>query len=137
MSFESASSNSEIPLLTFNSLYNILREEKKNKSLQELPEKFYQSVSEYIKSKKQEIKKLMSDESKKDKLNREKITYNNSRKIINEIFSIRATKISEIAIKNKIYGDEFLATDNILNEEKEFFEEVISSTRKLQKVTEK
>jgi len=46
----------ELPLLTFNSLYNLLREEKKSKSLTFLPEFFYESLNNFLDEKKKRLK---------------------------------------------------------------------------------
>src|SRR3989338_9016905 len=70
LSYENASI--ELPLLTFNSLYNILREEKRVKSLQKLPEGFYEALEKFIDDKKTEIKKLKENLEEKDKLMKEK-----------------------------------------------------------------
>ena len=51
-------SHSELPLLTFNSLYNLLREEKKIKSLQKIPEMFYEALDKFLEDKKNEIKRI-------------------------------------------------------------------------------
>ena len=63
-------SSPEMPLLTFNSLYNILREEKKSKKLYKLPDLFYEALNEFLTSKKQEIEKLKKEENI-DKLKKE------------------------------------------------------------------
>ena len=55
---DTQSSSQELPLLTFNSLYNVLREEKKGKSLQQLPELFYEALEKFLTDKKEEIKRL-------------------------------------------------------------------------------
>ncbi len=52
MSVTEISSSIELPLLTFNSIYNILREEKRLKSLQKLPEGFYEAFEKFIDDKK-------------------------------------------------------------------------------------
>ena len=113
--------SNEMPLLTFNSLYNILREEKRTKKLQKLPELFYEALEKFILDKKGEIKKLKEQGGDTEKLKKEKYILQNSKKISYELLNLRFVKISNIAIKNKIFEDEILAEENILNKEKNFF----------------
>ena len=87
--------SSEIPLLTFNSLYGILREEKKYKTLQSLPEMFYEALEKFFESKKLEIKKL-KENKEEEKYLKEKRVYKNSKKIAEELVSLRLGKISSL-----------------------------------------
>lgn len=125
-----SSQNDEIPLLTFNSLYNILREEKKSKPLQKLPEKFYVSLAQFLEQKKSELVKLKNNDEK-DKYKKERFVLNNSKKIIDELISLRASKIAEVGIKNTIYDEDFLSEDNILDLEDKFLKNITQATVEL------
>jgi len=122
--------DSQLPLLTFNSLYNILREEKRIKSLQTLPELFYEALEKFLEDKKEEIKKLKTS-GEMDKLRKENNILKNSKKISTEIINLRCVKISNIAIKNELFGDETLSNQNILEKEMEFLEGIKKNTKKL------
>lgn len=128
----SEQSSVEVPLLTYNSLYNLLREEKKGKKLQQLPELFYEALEIFMKSKKTEMEKLKSS-GDNEKLRREKLIVSNSKKISLELVNLRCSKISNIAIKNKLYGDEVLSEENILEPEKQFFDSVQKGVNSLSK----
>jgi DNA replication initiation complex subunit (GINS family) len=119
----SEQSSIEVPLLTYNSLYNLLREEKKGKSLQKLPELFYSALENFLKTKKEEIEKFkkLADN---DKLRKEKLILINSKKIALELTNLRFSKISNIAIKNKLFGDDVLSQENVLEDEQYFFDSV-------------
>ncbi|MFP4402146.1 MAG: hypothetical protein ACLFPL_02845 [Candidatus Nanoarchaeia archaeon] len=82
--------NEELPIITFNSLYNVLREEEKSASLHSLPTHFYKGVEEFLSSKKQQI---TSSSSQKDKN-----TYESSVKIYEKLLKLRAKKIAILAI---------------------------------------
>ncbi len=84
----------ELPLLTFNALYNILREEKRTKELQKYPPLFYEALENFIKLKKDDLRK----ENDSLKIKKEENVLKNSIKIAEEIISIRTQKISKIAI---------------------------------------
>ena len=116
----------DMPLLTFNSLYNILREEKRTKKLQKLPDLVYEALEKFLEDKKEEIKKLKEEGGNNEKLKKERYILHNSKKISYELLNLRFVKISNIAIKNKIFEDEILNEENILNKEKKFFNGVQS-----------
>ncbi len=117
-------------ILTFNSLYNLLREEKNNKILQQIPDKFYEAIEKYKEDKKKEIERLKSEKEVK-KLEKEKRILKNSNNIIEKIIEERLIKISEIAIKNSIKSQEVLSEDRITNKlEKQFFKELQSLVNK-------
>ena len=132
MSSQDSSSNTELPLLTFNSLYNILREEKKLKALQKLPERFYDSLKKFFDDKKKEVVKL-KEAGEKEKLKREMNVLNNSKKIAKELLNLRCVKISNIAIKNEVFGDEMLSSDNVLETEQDYLASISKATSKTQK----
>ncbi len=123
-------SQAELPLLTFNSLYNLLREEKRVQILQILPEEFYLAVEKFFNSKKKDIKKL-KEEGNTEKLKKERKILSNSEKIIDELLIIRCNKISKIAVTNSIYKEKIFEEDGILESEKDFFENIIKSTKKI------
>lgn len=123
-------SSQEIPLLTYNSLYNLLREEKKTKTLQILPELFYEAEKKFLEDKNNEIKKLKNSQEI-EKIRKEKNILKNSIKIIEELLSLRCSKIANIAIKNELLGEEILSKKGILKKEEIFLESVIKATKKL------
>jgi DNA replication initiation complex subunit (GINS family) len=98
--------NSQVPPLTFNSLYNILREEKKNKFLQNLHPQFYLALDKYFEDKKKELEELKKENEPIDKIRKEERVLENSRKIAVEILKNRFNKIANYAIENAFsYGD--------------------------------
>lgn len=122
----------EIPLLTYNSLYNLLREEKKTKTLQNLPELFYEAQEKFLEDKNNEITKLKTSQEI-EKLRKEKNILKNSIKIIEELLSLRCSKIANIGIKNELLGEEILSKKGILEKEEIFLESVIKATKKIKK----
>ena len=129
---DTQSSSQELPLLTFNSLYNVLREEKKGKSLQQLPELFYEALEKFLTDKKEEIKRL-KEAQEKDKLKKERNILSNSKKIAQDLLSLRGTKISSIAIQNALSEDNVLNEDNVLEKEKDLFNAIQTKIKNLEK----
>jgi len=126
---EDSQAENNIPLLTFNSLYNLLREEKKSKKLFKTNEQFYEALNKYFEDKKKEIDTLKKEGS--DKLRREKLVYRNSQKIAQELLNLRCMKIADIAIKDELFGDDILSKEEILEEELKFFEETKKAIKKI------
>lgn len=120
----------ELPLLTFNSLYNLRREEKKNSYLQKLPGEFYEAVKKFIDDKKTEIVKLKNNEDI-SKFRKEQLILKNSKMIIEELIGIRSTKISKVALQNALSEEDALSTDSILEEEKKIYKTVQEEVKKL------
>ncbi len=126
---ETINSSSQIPLLTFNSLYNLLREEKTKKQLQGIDKNFYVSMNNFLTSKKDEIKTLLSHDN--EKLSKEKHLLIKSKEIITELINLRLMKISNIAIKNSLYGESTVSIDNILEEEKHYYLSMVKEILKI------
>jgi len=120
--------SSEIPLLTFNSLYNLHREEKKIVSLQKIPEFFYEALNKFLNDKKNEIDKFKELNDSKN-FQKEKLILKNALTISKEITNLRCTKIANIAIKNELFGEDILSTENILEKELVFLDGVKKSVK--------
>lgn len=121
----------EIPLLTFNSLQNLRLGEIKIKKLQELPDLFYEATEEFFKNKENEIKRLKDEPSK---ILKEKQILKKSKDLLESIIEYRCKKISNLAICEELYGEETISKDNILEKEKDFFENVKKATKKIKKI---
>ena len=123
----------DIPLLTFNSLYNLMRNEKRIKGLAEFPEFFYEALKKYFDDKQAEILVLKQDSLKKLQLKKELGVVLNSKKVVKELIDLRCSKISNMSIKNSFYGDDVLSIEYLVGPEHTFFANVKSSTSKFKK----
>jgi len=122
----------ELPLLTFNALYNVLREEKKSKSLQKFPPFFYEALEKFLFNKKEEIKRLKKENA--PSLRKEEHVLHNAQKISEELFLQRGVKISKIALSNALSNDVILEEDFILEKELQLFDSVQKEIKKLSKI---
>ncbi|MFH1638300.1 MAG: hypothetical protein ABIB71_07790 [Candidatus Woesearchaeota archaeon] len=118
-------------VVTFETLFELLRMEKFRTELQKLDADFFSSVIEYLKAKEaivksQENKKsIFSSESEKTR-NQLK----NSRKMIKDIYERRETKILQNALLFVRIGDSGLKFSSMLTEEEALFTEVADVIRK-------
>ena len=120
----------DLPLLTFNSLYTLVREEKKTKDLCLLPERFYDSCKAFFEQKTKEISSL-KDSAQAEKIKKEKITLSNAKKLLCELLVLRCVKVASMGIKNKTYKEEIVSIKGVLEEEKSLLNAVQLETDSL------
>jgi DNA replication initiation complex subunit (GINS family) len=119
-------------MITYQEIYDILRKEKYNETLQELPTNFLQELAEYLREKKQIVEKdngsLFSDTLK---ITRKQL--DNTISLIKEIFSIRNKKVLNLAFTAAMTGVSKRDTENLLEYEKKLFESSVSQLEENQK----
>ena len=109
--------------ITLETLYDILRNEKKKDDLQKLEESFFLDVVSYVREKKTLI---ISQKDKQDIFaagEREKLEYElrSIKRILKEIYEKREKKIFEIALNKSRTGSDIIDISAMLWEEKEFY----------------
>ncbi|NQZ85445.1 MAG: hypothetical protein HRU03_07030 [Nanoarchaeales archaeon] len=129
MNTQTIEDSQELPLVTFNSLYSLLREEKKTKVLMKLPEKFYPGFQNFIEEKQTEALKHTQNKENSKAMKEQKIIMG-SQNLINELLSLRLSKISTLAVKTTIFDEEEFSTKNLMEDEKNFYEEVLKLSKK-------
>lgn len=107
--------NSQLPIITFNSLYNLLKEEERIAELNTLPEFFYEAAIEFIKTKEAEAK------TDKDNL-RIQNKLKTAKKIYLKLKKLRAKKICGLVIDN--FDKTHERKEELLESELEFKESI-------------
>ena len=115
--------------ITLETLYDILRNEKKREDLQRLEASFFEDVVNYLREKKTllEMKKESTDifaAGEKEKLEYE---LRSIKRILKEIYEKREKKIIDIALNRSRTGSDIIDTSSMLREEKEFYEKILFS----------
>jgi len=115
-------------IITYETLYDILRKEKTNVELQKLDDDFYKNATDYIKQKKE----ILSSQEKKQSIfttievQKTRKQIENVQKILKELYERRESKIIQLALMgsrtNILTNDKGL----MLNEEKEFYDQISS-----------
>lgn len=113
--------------ITLETLYDILRNEKKREDLQELNDSFFLDVVNYLKEKKMlfENKKDEDDlfaAGERDKLEHE---LKSIKRILKENYEKREKKIIDIALNKSRTRSDIIDTGAMLKEEKDFYEQLI------------
>ncbi|MFA5484736.1 MAG: hypothetical protein WC260_00570 [Candidatus Pacearchaeota archaeon] len=118
-------------MITFNILYEALRKEKYNDSLQLLPKKFLQESQEYFNEKKEFLNKennIFSDLSIKTKKKLE-----NAYSSLTDLLRLRKKKILNLAFIASEVGISKKDFENMLDFEKDLFQSIVKALEKAQK----
>jgi DNA replication initiation complex subunit (GINS family) len=113
--------------ITLETLYDILRNEKKKEELQTLEETFFADVVSYLREKNTFLNLKQDDDNlfasgEKDKLEYE---IRSIKRILKEIYEKREKKILDIALNKSRTGSEIIDASSMLKEEKEFYKRVL------------
>ena len=109
--------------ITLETLYDVLRTEKKKEELQQLEETFFIDVVTYLREK----KALLEQKEESDNIfaggENEKLEYElrSIKRILKEIYEKREKKILDIAMNKSRTGSDIIDTGSMLREEKEFY----------------
>ena len=99
----------ELPIITFNSLYNVLKQEERSPELNSLPQLFYEATDNFIHKKKQESEQYAQDVQLQRKVKTAQTIYFKIKKL-------RAKKIAEMVIYDSLDEQQLLATENAFRE---------------------
>lgn len=109
--------------ITLETLYDILRNEKKKEDLQRLEAAFFLDVVQYLREK----QALLENKAKSQELfaagERDKLEYElrSIKRILKEIYEKREKKVLEIALNKSRTGSDIIDTSAMLHEEREFY----------------
>ena len=110
-------------MLTYNDLYETLRKEKNNETLQQLPKSFVEDVSEYLHDKKGQS--LKEDDMFIDAVAKSKKQLENSISIFKELILRRKKKLLSLVFVAAETGIMKRDYDNMLVFEKEVFDKLV------------
>ncbi len=118
--------------VTLETLYDILRNEKKREDLQQLDEAFYLNVVTYLREKRVILEQSKQQDNIFAAGDKEKTEYElrSIRRILREIYEKREKKIIDIALNKSKTGSEIIDTSAMLREEKEFYEHILGNLDK-------
>lgn len=121
--------------ITLETLYDILRNEKKREDLQKLEITFFLDVTEYIKEKNTFLEQRRNDKDIFASGERDKLEYElrSIRRILKEIYEKREKKIIDIALNRSRTGSDIIDTSSMLPEEKEFYRQILQSLEDFRK----
>jgi len=104
-------------VITYETLFDLLRKEKSQAELQELPEDFYGQVVAYLRQKEADVKAAGGPAKAQKALIQER----NAKKILRELHERRERKIIEMAINRARSESNIIDTNPLLREEQGFY----------------
>lgn len=118
-------------MITFNDIYEASKKERYSEKLQELPEKFISDVSEYLKEKKK--MSLKNEDDFSETVVKTKKQLENAGIYFKELMNRRRRKILHLVLIAAETGMSKRDFDNMLNFEKELFENLMNCTESFDK----
>lgn len=121
--------NQKEVVITFETIYDILRAEKTHEDLQKLDQEFLKDVSEYLREKQQLYQESFSKTdifSANEKENLQ-IQLNNIKRVVKEIYERRESKILTLAMNRARIGSDTVDTSALLEDEKTLFHHLVTT----------
>ena len=111
-------------VISYETIFDMLRKEKNRSELQELPEAFIQQTCDYLQAKKTLLHKGFDATTPVEEKQKLMLHIQNMKKLLRELYDRRETKILHLA-QNKVRTGNILVDDAVmLTEEKRLFEEL-------------
>ena len=108
--------------LTYEKLFDYLREERNNAQLQELPGTLFSDITEYLKMKEDSIESLQQSGSITSE--NALVQLRNAKKIIENLYERREKKLLNLALNKSRTKSQLIDTSALLPEEKIFFKQI-------------
>ncbi len=118
-------------MITYNDIYEAARKERYSEQLQHLPKNFVSEVSDYLKEKKQLA--LKEDDSFSDAIVKTKKQIENANTLFKELILRRRKKILKLVLVAAETGISKQDFENMLDLEKDLFEEIMKNIDKSDK----
>ncbi len=114
--------------ITLETLYDILRNEKKREDLQKLNESFFLDVVGYLREKQSFLENQKDVDNPFASGEKEKLEYElrSIKRILKEIYEKREKKIIDIALNRSRTGSDIIDTSSMLREEKDFYQRILN-----------
>lgn len=110
-------------VMTYETLYELLRKEKYNQNLQELDKDFFESVVKYLEEKERLIKDSSGSSTFSKEIDAAKKQIENAKRIVRELYERRELKIIQIGVLSSRSGKKNDAS--LLPEEEKLYQEVL------------
>ena len=124
-------------MITYQEIYDILRKEKYNEALQELPKVFLKELAGYIADKKKLLVREQDSTLFSDTLRMTRKQLDNALSVIKELLAIRERKVLNLAFAAAQTGVSKRDTENLLDYELELFDASFKKLEENQKSIKK
>ena len=114
-------------VITYETLFEILRREKTREELQKLPENFHEEVKKYLADKKQTMLSISHDQFSEIEQEKTQRQIGNLKKILNELYERREKKIIAMALNKSRMPKSVIDISSFAENEKRLYEHLIST----------
>ena len=112
-------------VITYETLYELLRREKSREELQKLEDNFLTETQKYLEEKQDIIRKAGESLFANDERRKTQIQIDNAKRIIKELYHKREQKIVNLALDANKTGLRMSIAPNMILQEKELFENLL------------
>ena len=112
-------------VITYETLFEILRREKSREELQKLPDNFIEEVKKYLNDKKQTTLSKNDDPFSEIEQEKTQRQISNLKKMLRELYERREKKIITMSLNKSRISNSVMETNVLLPEEKNLFEQLI------------
>lgn len=116
--------------MNYETIFNILRQERSREELQPLNKSFYEDVLDYVRRKQSELLKEGKNGISSTSLLKGSIEFHNIKKILKELYERRERKIVNLAINKIRTGSSLIDTSTLLTNEYMFYTELVECLRR-------
>jgi len=121
-------------MITYQEIYDMLRKEKYNEALADLPKRFLKDLSAYISEKRKILTRESSSNLFSDTIRMTRKQLDNTLSVIKELLAIRERKVLNLAFAAAQTGVSKRDTENLFNHEKELFDLAVKKLEDNQKL---
>ena len=122
------SADSKEVVLTYETLYEVLRREKSKEELQKLDKNFFSDVLNYLREKQKAYDESLSknDVFSIDEREKLRIQLSNIKRILKDLYDIRERKIIALSVNRSRINSDVVNTTNLLDEERALFDGLVA-----------
>ncbi|OYT31521.1 hypothetical protein DRJ22_04050 [Candidatus Woesearchaeota archaeon] len=122
------SADSKEVVLTYETLYEVLRREKSKEELQKLDKNFFSDVLTYLREKQKAYDESLSknDVFSIDEREKLRIQLSNIKRILKDLYDIRERKIIALSVNRSRINSDVVNTTNLLDEERALFDGLVA-----------
>src|SRR3989338_6048618 len=115
--------------ITLETLYDILRNEKKRADLQKLEDTFFVDVVMYLREKQAMLDSTVSKSNPLAMGEKEKLEYElrSIKRILKQTYELREKKVIEIALNRSRTGSDIIDTSSMLRVERDFYQAILKT----------
>ncbi len=112
-------------VITYETIFELLRREKDRAELQKLEKTFFQDILDYLKERKEILINQKSSLTNPEERKKNERQFQNTKKLVSDFYDRREKKIINMALDKSRTKEDLADTTTLLEEEKNLFEKLV------------